>query len=118
MLSEGDRAPDFSGETAEGKRIGLVDFRGKQPLVLYFYPKDNTFGCTREAVPFAITPPRSLPLAAPSSASAWTAPTRTSASRPSTGSAFRSSPTSTARSARHMAQRVLAAGCLPSGSPS
>ena len=52
MLREGDKAPDFSGQTADGKRIGLADFRGKQPLVLYFYPKDNTPGCTREACAF------------------------------------------------------------------
>lgn len=52
MLAEGDRAPDFAGVTADGKRLGLADFRGRQPLILYFYPKDNTPGCTREACSF------------------------------------------------------------------
>ena len=52
MVNAGDRAPDFSGATADGKRIGLADFRGRKPLVLYFYPKDNTPTCTKEACSF------------------------------------------------------------------
>lgn len=52
MIAEGERAPDFSGTTADGKRIGLSDFRGRKPLVLYFYPKDNTPTCTKEACSF------------------------------------------------------------------
>jgi peroxiredoxin Q/BCP len=52
MVKEGDRAPDFSGATADGSRVGLADFRGKQPLVLFFYPKDNTTVCTKEACSF------------------------------------------------------------------
>lgn len=52
MIAEGQKAPDFSGTTADGKRLSLADFRGKQPLVLYFYPKDNTPGCTKEACSF------------------------------------------------------------------
>ena len=52
MINTGDRAPDFAGTTADGKRIGLADFRGRKPLVLYFYPKDNTPTCTKEACSF------------------------------------------------------------------
>ncbi len=52
MIAEGDRAPDFAGVTADGKRLGLADFRGRQPLILYFYPRDNTPGCTKEACSF------------------------------------------------------------------
>lgn len=52
MIGEGERAPDFAGTTAEGKRLGLGDFRGRKPLVLYFYPKDNTTVCTKEACSF------------------------------------------------------------------
>lgn len=47
---EGDKAPDFELETADGP-IRLADFAGKT-LVLYFYPKDDTTGCTREAQDF------------------------------------------------------------------
>jgi peroxiredoxin Q/BCP len=47
---EGDKAPDFAMETAEGP-VRLADFAGKT-LVLYFYPKDDTTGCTREAQDF------------------------------------------------------------------
>src|SRR4029453_1718386 len=52
MVNQGDRAPEFTGTTADGKRISLSDFRGKKPLVLYFYPKDNTPTCTKEACSF------------------------------------------------------------------
>ena len=52
MLKEGDRAPDFSGVTADGTRIGLGDYRGRKPLVVFFYPKDNTTVCTKEACSF------------------------------------------------------------------
>jgi peroxiredoxin Q/BCP len=47
---EGDKAPDFQLDAAEGP-IRLADFAGKT-LVLYFYPKDDTSGCTREALEF------------------------------------------------------------------
>ncbi|MDR1666958.1 MAG: thioredoxin-dependent thiol peroxidase [Bacteroidales bacterium] len=47
-LTIGDKAPDFKGIIQDGKEISLADFRGKK-LVLYFYPKDNTGGCTAEA---------------------------------------------------------------------
>jgi len=48
MLKKGDKAPDFNGKDQDGKEVKLSDFRGKK-LVLYFYPKDNTPGCTAEA---------------------------------------------------------------------
>lgn len=44
----GDRAPRFEGVTHEGRRVCLDDFRGRK-LVLYFYPRDDTPGCTRQA---------------------------------------------------------------------
>ena len=51
MLNVGDTAPDFSLPDQDGKERRLSDFRGKK-VVLYFYPKDNTSGCTTEAVGF------------------------------------------------------------------
>ena len=48
VLNEGDKAPDFNAKDQNGKSISLADFKGKK-LVLYFYPKDNTPGCTDEA---------------------------------------------------------------------
>jgi len=48
----GDRAPEFSLPDASGRAVGLGDFRGKRPVVLYFYPKDDTPGCTKEACTF------------------------------------------------------------------
>lgn len=47
-LKEGDKAPFFKGINQEGKEISLDDFKDKK-LILYFYPKDNTSGCTAEA---------------------------------------------------------------------
>ncbi len=47
-LKEGDKAPAFKGKNQDGKEIKLEDFSGKK-LILYFYPKDNTSGCTAEA---------------------------------------------------------------------
>ena len=47
-LSQGDKAPDFFGNNQNGKQVSLLDFKGKK-LVLYFYPKDNTPGCTNQA---------------------------------------------------------------------
>jgi peroxiredoxin Q/BCP len=44
----GDQGPEFSGLTTDGARVGLEDFRGKK-LVLYFYPMDDTPGCTAQA---------------------------------------------------------------------
>ncbi|MFQ5509895.1 MAG: thioredoxin-dependent thiol peroxidase [Leptospirillia bacterium] len=51
MPKAGDPAPPFSLAASTGQTISLDDFRGK-PVVLYFYPKDNTPGCTREACDF------------------------------------------------------------------
>ena len=51
MLKVGAKAPEFSAETDGGEKIRLKDLRGKR-VVLYFYPKDNTPGCTREACDF------------------------------------------------------------------
>jgi len=58
----GDNAPDFEGPTTEGKTLGLKDFLGKKNVVLYFYPKDDTPGCTKEACSFRdnLQPIRSL----------------------------------------------------------
>jgi thioredoxin-dependent peroxiredoxin len=51
MLNPGDKAPDFSAYDQDGKLHTLKDYRGKK-LVLYFYPKDMTEGCTAEACDF------------------------------------------------------------------
>jgi len=50
-LKEGDKAPDFAAPDQEGKVVRLKDLRGKK-VVLYFYPKDDTPGCTKEACSF------------------------------------------------------------------
>lgn len=50
-LKEGDLAPDFTAPTNGGGKISLSDFRGKN-VILYFYPRDNTPGCTKEACSF------------------------------------------------------------------
>jgi len=47
-LKIGDQAPDFKGKNQNGSDVCLQDYKGKK-LVLYFYPKDNTSGCTAEA---------------------------------------------------------------------
>ena len=52
MLKEGTKAPDFALADKDGNIVKLEDFAGKK-LVLYFYPKDNTPGCTRQACAFA-----------------------------------------------------------------
>ncbi|WP_086232858.1 thioredoxin-dependent thiol peroxidase [Campylobacter devanensis] len=52
ILVAGDMAPEFSLENSDGVSISLRDFRGKN-VVLYFYPKDNTPGCTTEACEFS-----------------------------------------------------------------
>ena len=51
-LEEGDWAPDFSLTDLKGNTIKLSDFRGKKNVVVYFYPKDFTGGCTKEACSF------------------------------------------------------------------
>ena len=50
-LKEGDKAPAFSAATNGGGKVSLTDFKG-QPVILYFYPKDDTPGCTKEACAF------------------------------------------------------------------
>ena len=50
-LKEGDKAPEFTAPSSGGGTVSLADFRGK-PVVLYFYPKDDTPGCTVEACSF------------------------------------------------------------------
>ena len=52
MLKAGDKAPNFTLSDKDGKTVSLSDFAGKR-VVLYFYPKDNTPGCTRQACAFA-----------------------------------------------------------------
>ena len=48
----GDKAPAFEGKNEDGKTVKLADFAGKQAVLLYFYPKDETPGCTKEACGF------------------------------------------------------------------
>lgn len=48
-LSIGDKAPHFEAQSYEGKTISLSDYAGKSIVILYFYPRDNTPGCTKEA---------------------------------------------------------------------
>lgn len=50
-LKEGDIAPEFTVNTSGGGKISLADFKGKN-VILYFYPKDDTPGCTKEACAF------------------------------------------------------------------
>ena len=52
MLEVGTKAPEFTLPDKDGNNVSLSDFRGKK-VVLYFYPKDNTPGCTRQACAFA-----------------------------------------------------------------
>ena len=51
VIAEGRKAPDFTLEDAAGKRVSPKDFRGKD-VVVYFYPRDDTPGCTKEACGF------------------------------------------------------------------
>jgi peroxiredoxin Q/BCP len=51
MLAEGKKAPAFTLPDSDGNKVSLKDFAGKN-VVLYFYPKDNTPGCTKEACDF------------------------------------------------------------------
>ena len=51
-IQEGKAAPDFTLPDQDGKPVSLSDFEGKKAVVLYFYPKDDTPGCTKEACGF------------------------------------------------------------------
>ncbi len=51
LLTVGDKAPDFKTTNQDGEKVALSDFKG-QKVVLYFYPKDDTPGCTKEACSF------------------------------------------------------------------
>ena len=51
-IEEGKAAPDFTLNDQDGKAVSLSDFVGKQAVLLYFYPKDDTPGCTKEACGF------------------------------------------------------------------
>ena len=52
MLEPGTKAPDFTLQDKDGNEVSLSDFKG-QKIVLYFYPRDNTPGCSRQACAFA-----------------------------------------------------------------
>jgi peroxiredoxin Q/BCP len=52
MLSQGDKAPDFTAVTTTGTTVSLHDYFGRNNVVLYFYPEDDTGGCTAEACEF------------------------------------------------------------------
>ncbi len=51
-LKEGDKAPDFILKSDDGSSVKLSDYEGKSAVILYFYPKDKTPGCTKEACNF------------------------------------------------------------------
>ncbi len=51
-VEEGKMAPSFILKASNGEKVSLKDFKGKKQVVLYFYPKDNTPGCTKEACSF------------------------------------------------------------------
>lgn len=51
-IAVGDQAPDFRLRDQHGKEVSLANFRGSKAVVLYFYPKDETPGCTKEACSF------------------------------------------------------------------
>jgi len=56
-VKEGDQAPPFTANTSGGKKISLNDFKGRN-VILYFYPRDDTPGCTKEACSFRDNFPR------------------------------------------------------------
>lgn len=51
-ISEGSLAPDFNLKSDDGKAYSLAEYKGKKQIVLYFYPRDDTPGCTKEACSF------------------------------------------------------------------
>ena len=77
VIEEGNPAPDFELESDSGETVKLSDLRGK-PVVLYFYPKDDTPGCTTQACGIRDAGPSSSGPARWSSGSASTRPRRTS----------------------------------------
>ena len=79
MLSAGDPAPDFSLQDQDGNTHSLADYAGRQ-LLIYFYPRADTPGCTRSPAPSATTRPNWPQRALPRSGSAPTAPPRRSGS--------------------------------------
>ena len=52
-IQVGDRAPEFTLASQTGQRVSLADFRGNKAVVLFFYPKDGTPGCTIQAIGFS-----------------------------------------------------------------
>ncbi len=56
-VAEGDKAPNFNLAIDGGRNISLKDYSGK-PLILYFYPKDDTSGCTKQALDFTAAGPK------------------------------------------------------------
>lgn len=58
MLKVGDKAPQFTLKSDKGTEVSLSQFLGKKDIILYFYPKDNTSGCTTEACSFRDNLPR------------------------------------------------------------
>ena len=51
-IKVGDAAPDFTLQSQKGESVSLSSFKGQKPVVLYFYPKDDTPGCTTESCTF------------------------------------------------------------------
>lgn len=51
-IKKGDQCPDFELKNQKGEKVAISDFIGKQNLVIYFYPKDDTPGCTKQACSF------------------------------------------------------------------
>ena len=62
QLKVGDKAPNFEAETEKNEKIELSTYKGTSNIVLYFYPKDNTSGCTKEACSFRDNMERLIPL--------------------------------------------------------
>jgi peroxiredoxin Q/BCP len=58
MLKAGEKAPDFKVQSDQGEDVMLSQFLGKKDVILYFYPKDNTSGCTKEACSFRDNMPK------------------------------------------------------------
>ena len=85
-LSEGDKAPAFKLPAEGGETVSLASLKGKK-VVLYFYPKDDTPGCTKEAIAFNGLKKKFEAAGAVSSASRRIPPKATASSARSTSSA-------------------------------